>query len=312
MNFKKYIKVVFFLLASATLFSQQQAHYSLYMLQQSFINPSAIGSYDYVNGALLYKKQWVGIDKAPEIMAFDINSPLGKTNSALGLTVVNDKFAYSSTTSITANYSYRLKFSVKKYLSLGIGATANLFSAKLSSIQLRDANDPMLNGDISTTFTPNFKFGAYYFTDNFYLGLGMPNLAYSKFVNNGTYQASTAFDFNQTHFFIHSGWQKELNNKLKIQPSVLLKQISGAPMQVDVNLQFMLFNRIGLGASYRTMGTYIGLINIAMSDQLSIAYSYNYHTGVLSSYNSGSHEAMLCFKLINSSKKLISVDLPRF
>jgi type IX secretion system PorP/SprF family membrane protein len=294
--------------------AQNAPHYSLYMLQQSIINPAAIGSYGYVNGAALFKKQWIGIDKAPTTIVFDINAPLGKTNSALGLNVVNDKFGYTNSTQLTINYAYRLRLNYKNYIAFGLGAMANMYSANLSKIPTADANDPLLNGDVATQFTPNFKFGAYYFTDDFYFGLGMPNLLTNKYIASSinNYSASTGFDYNQLHFFAHSGWQKKITPALKLMPSVMVKQVAGAPLQLDVNLQVMLFSKLGIGASYRTLGTYIALLNVQASKQLNIAYSYNYHTGSIKPYTSGSHEIMLGFKFMNTTKKLIPVECPHF
>ncbi len=310
----KHFYLLILVVTASNAVAQNAPHYSLYTLQQSVINPAALGSYNYMNGGLLFKKQWVGIDKAPTTFVFDINTPLGKTNNALGLNLVSDKFGYTSSTQITVNYAYRLRLSYKNFVSFGVGAMANLYSANLSKVPTKDANDPLLNGDIATQFTPNFKFGAYYFTDNFYFGLGMPNLLSTTYVASSinNYSASTAFDYNQLHFFVHSGWQTNLGRNVKLMPSVMLKQVAGAPLQIDANVQFMLYSKLGIGASYRTMGTYIGLLNIQASKQLNIAYAYNYHTGALSPYTSGSHEVLLGFKLINTTKKMIPVDCPHF
>lgn len=312
-----YLKTLYLLLALSYVgiaHAQNTPHYSLYMLQQSFINPAAIGSYGYVNGALLFKKQWVGIDKAPTIKALDVNMPIGKTNSAIGVNIMDDQFGYTKNTQLTLNYAYRVRLNYKNFIAFGLGAMANLYSANLSAIPTKDANDPLLNGDVATQFTPNFKFGTYYFTDNFYFGLGIPNLLTNKYVASSinNYSASTSFDYNQLHFFVHSGWQKNIGVNLKFMPSVLIKQVAGAPLQIDANLQFMINNKIGIGASYRTMGTYIGLLNIQLVKQLNVAYAYNYHTGAIKPYTSGSHEVMLGFKFINTAKKMIPVDCPHF
>ena len=63
---KKTLLTIAFIISTVVGFSQNQYHISQNMMYQPFINPSVIGSYSNLNGALFYKNQWTGFEGAPE------------------------------------------------------------------------------------------------------------------------------------------------------------------------------------------------------------------------------------------------------
>ena len=79
-------------------------------MYQPFINPSVIGSYSNLNGALFYKNQWTGFEGAPEIAGFSVNSSIKNSNHSVGLTLINDKIGISNIKDLSIAYSYKLKF----------------------------------------------------------------------------------------------------------------------------------------------------------------------------------------------------------
>ena len=110
MKKSNYILLLIALLCSINSQAQDQFSLSQYMLHQPFMNPASISSYGNVNGALLYKKQWVSLEGAPEVQAFSINSPFKKgSNNHVGLTVIHDKIGVNNNYNIAATYAYGFK-----------------------------------------------------------------------------------------------------------------------------------------------------------------------------------------------------------
>ena len=305
------IKKIFFTLLFLTFglitYSQNQFHMSQSMMYQPFINPAVIGSYDNLNGALFYKNQWTGFDGAPEIGGFSINTPIKKTNHSIGLTVVNDRVGISNNSEIFAAYSYKLKFNNSNYVTLGIAGSMMLMQSNLAELDIIQESDPIFQSNTRTFVMPNAKFGAYYFRNKFYFGLAMPNL----FKNNIEISQFTNFDPSNIHYFIHSGYQFDINKDWEAQTSVLFKHVAGAPLQVDINGQFVYNNLIGVGLCYRTSQELTAMLNYRISGQLKVGYAYDYNMRTIGNYSNGTHEIVLLFDLIKEKTTPI-IEVHRF
>ena len=78
------------LLFSSALFAQQETTFSLYRYHMNMVNPAYAG----VDGQTVFtgsvRRQWTGVDQAPETQAVSFGTSVGK-NLGLGISVVNDK-----------------------------------------------------------------------------------------------------------------------------------------------------------------------------------------------------------------------------
>jgi len=67
----------------------------------------------------------------------------------------------------------------------------------------------------------------------------------------------------------------DINEDFSIKPSMLVKFSSGAPIQFDLNTNFWLKNRVGIGASYRTGESFLGMAEVQVTPQFRIGYAYD-------------------------------------
>lgn len=307
----KYILIGFSLLMAVNANSQNQFHVSQYMLHHGFINPGAIGNSNALNGAMFYRNQWTNMPGAPIVMGLNFNKPFTNGKNHLGFTVVHDRIGVSKNFEFTATYAYRMKLGVNKYLSLGLSATLALMQSNYSLVSTTDINDPIFSASTPTFVMPNSKFGAYYFSPKFYIGLSVPNLLENKVIYDNTYTGVTEFNAKNLHYFLHTGYSFTLNENLDLNPSLLMKQVTGSPLSIDVNLQLMYKKKFGVGASFRTTNELIGLLNYQISQSFRLAYAYDFNWGQLGSFSRGSHELMLIFKFIEK-KGIPAIESPRF
>ena len=142
---------------------------------------------------------------------------------------------------------------------------------------------------------PNFGVGVYYHTEQFFLGASSPHIVQNRF----TKPKIDSLDSRQErHYFIHSGVMLPINDSFKLKPSTLIKYVSGAPIQVDVNLIYLLKKKYGLVFSYRSFDTFNAMFQINLSDQLQVGYSYDFATFTeLSQVHGGSHEILINYRL---------------
>lgn len=73
----------------------------------------------------------------------------------------------------------------------------------------------------------------------------------------------------------------------------MLRAVPNAPISADITAQFVLVEKLWLGATYR-VGNSVGLmLQVQISQQLKIGYAYDLTTNELGSYNSGTHEVLI-------------------
>jgi type IX secretion system PorP/SprF family membrane protein len=85
--------------------------------------------------------------------------------------------------------------------------------------------------------------------------------------------------------------------------------VKGAPISFDITANFLIKEKLWLGASYRSEDTFAGLISFQFTPHLQAGYSYDFGTSDLANYNSGSHELMITYDFFRTEVKTKS---PRY
>ncbi len=299
------------LLYCATTQAQNQLHLSQYMLYQPMLNPASVASYNNFNGALLYRKQWVGFTGAPTVQGISFNAPLKGKKHFVGFTLFNDKISVNKRLDFVATYAYRLPLSERSSLSFGLSAGIGTLQSNLSEVELVNPNDPVFAGNTQTFVAPQFKFGIYYFTKKFYAGFALPRLLDNKLIYEGDFKNKSSFNFKTMHYHLHVGRVFKLSDKFDLNTSLLMKQVSGSPMQLDINVQAVYNNLIGLGVSYRTAQIMVAMLNVRITKHFKLGYAYDIDMSPLKNVSSNSHEIMLIFHLFQE-KAPVKIDAPRF
>ena len=69
--------------------AQQDPQYTQYMYNMNVVNPAYAGSKEGLSLTALYRKQWSGLDGAPETFTFSAHAPFGD-KVGLGLSAIKD------------------------------------------------------------------------------------------------------------------------------------------------------------------------------------------------------------------------------
>ena len=182
----------------------------------------------------------------------------------------------------------------------------NLIQADLLDITAIDANDPLYTANSPTFALPNFKFGSYFYRNNFYVGFVMPNILENRVVElNGIPDGEFGFNASNLHYYLHGGYRWRIKDKHNVIFSSLIKQVAGAPLQLDFNINTMFKDRFGLGISYRTSNELMANVQMYIVPQLLISYGYEYGFSALNDFYSGTHEVMMIYR-INSTNPTIA------
>lgn len=287
------------------IYSQQDPQYTQYMYNMHIVNPAYAGSEGTLNIGLLHRTQWVGLDGAPKTTVAAINAPI-KKNIGLGLSVFADEIGPVKEQNAFVDVSYTIQTSDYGNLAFGLKGGFTFLDAQLSTLDLGDdIPDDVFNNDINDSYA-NFGAGAFYYTDHFYAGLSMPNMLNQFHLNRKGGVISSASE--KMHYYLTSGYIFEMNDNLKLKPSVLLKGVEGAPLSIDLAGNVLINNKFELGVSWRIDDSLNALMNVEVANGFRIGYAYDYTLSNLGDFNSGSHEIILLINISNSRNGLS----PRF
>lgn len=283
--------------------AQQNPQYTQYMYNMSVVNPAYAGSKESLSMGALYRKQWAGFDGAPSTGTLFGHTRLGK-NVGVGLSFINDKIGPVTENNVYGDFSYTLNLGGVHKLALGLKAGATFHDAKLFSEvgdgHTIDPDDPAFGKDSNSTLF-NFGLGAYYYTDKYYVGLGVPNILKGYYLDYD----GKRFGQEEIHLFLNGGYVFDLDQDWKLKPSALIKYAFNAPVSFDLSVNAMYANKIEGGLTYRYEDAIGAMINYRITPNLRVGYAYDYVTSDINKAAKGSHEFMLLYD-ISFSKRVSS------
>lgn len=290
--------------------AQQDPHYTQYMYNMNVMNPAYAGSKENLAVGLLYRMQWVDIEGAPNTGTLSVHSPVGN-NVGLGLSAISDRIGPVEENNIYADFSYTLNLGGEHRLAFGLKAGATFHKVGLFDEvyeNVPDVDDPAFRENIDNTYL-NIGAGFFYYTQNYYLALSVPNMLKAKHLDVTQTGEDLEFGGETQHYFLTGGYVFQLSENTKFKPSFMLKSAFGAPSSLDVSANALFFEKFEIGATYRLEDSFGGMINYAITPNIRLGYAYDHIVSDLKVSTPASHEFMLLFDL-NFPRK-VSVS-PRY
>ncbi|MDF1548073.1 MAG: type IX secretion system membrane protein PorP/SprF [Bacteroidales bacterium] len=285
--------------------AQQDPMFTHYAFNTLAINPAYAGSRDALTITGLHRTQWVSFEGAPTTQTLTAHSPIIKENIGIGLSLLNDKIGPTNTSSLYLDFSYKIKINQRAKLSFGLKGGLNLQKTDLTSLNIKEINDPLFIEDIKSEILPNFGFGLYYYTDKYYVGISIPKLLENDF-NENSVTASTNLASEKKHYFLIGGSVFKLSQSIVLKPTTFIKITNGAPIEADLTANFIILERFWAGIMYRTGDAFGAITGLNITDQLAVGYSFDFSiANTTVKYNGGSHEIMVRYDFIFKERKMI-------
>jgi len=288
--------------------AQQDVLVSQYMFNHLLLNPAYAGSKDYMMATLLYRKQWVSFKGAPETEVATLHGPLGLTQFGWGVTLSHDHIGVQDRTDAYLSAAYHLKLNSSLKLGVGIKAGGEYYSIKNSDLKFWDLQDPAFAED-KTGFQPNIGAGAFLYSEKFYVGLSVPTLISYTPTTSLNISSGDLVPHQVRHYYATAGIALPVNEDFLIKPSVLVKYVANTPVETDLNLNVLLGNIVWVGGSYRTGDSFVAMVELQLSKQWRLGYSYDFTFTDIKTYSSGSHEIMLGYDF---GYDIMKVKTPRY
>ncbi|WP_235923493.1 PorP/SprF family type IX secretion system membrane protein [Psychroflexus aurantiacus] len=294
------------LLFSNSAVSQQDPNFTQYMYNTLTINPAYAGTRDIFSAAVLHRSQWLGFDGAPSSQTFSAHSPIKDGKMGLGLTLINDKIGITRETEINAVYSYEIEFVEDTKLSFGINAGVNFLSLDYNDLNIYDPSDPEFSNFENKT-SPQVGLGAFWYNDQYYVGLSVPAILRTDRYSESSVTDATVRD--RLHYYLTAGYVFDINPTLKFKPSILIRQVSGAPLLAELSSNFLINDEFTAGIAYRVNAAFSALFAFQVNEAVLVGLAYDKGISEFANYNEGSLEFFARFELFKTYKKMYS---PRF
>lgn len=292
-----------FCLAQLFLKAQDEAIYKHYIVSPILINPAAAGFEETYQVQFNAQAQWTGFVDAPKTVSARYNGPLGRT-FGLGIGVTSESAAQLTRTKLHLDYAFRYTF--KEDWKLAFGFFTDFQSVRVDGditsspfYDLADeALEELLNGvgefDAAIGIMGTYR-------KNTFGGITINNLVTSRLSNIAGVGESESFF---SYYTFNLGHRIELpQQKVTLEPSILLRQVRNTPFQMDLNLKAgFLDEQLIAGLSYRTLGS-MGILLGTKLTNFKLYYSYDVSFQRFQKFNTGSHEITIALNIKKKDKK---------
>lgn len=295
------------IIIAGSIFSQQRAGYSNFLLNDYYFNPAISGSKDVHVANMAYRNQWVGFEGAPTLIMGNFQGSIkdrGKTG--YGLSLISEKKGITQNTAVYLNYVYHFKLSDKLKLGLGIQPGYMQYRVRLYDAQIVDAGDEVLTGTVYSANALDLSSGFHLYSKKFFL-MGSAHRLLANSINFTSYNDNLTFHFNG--IVGYSFHVKTKNKKIfELQPSAMVRYALPVPFQYTAMLKGTFDKKMWLGLLYRSSDAVGISAGVTLKNRFSIGYGYDYTLSRLSNYQAGSHEVMLSFVITKKKPSLEEED----
>ncbi len=259
-------------------YGQQTPVFANYDYNAILINPAHAGFYPDTDVTLTNRGYLNQIDGSPRNIGLTFNTPLNSRKVGLGAGFSSDKIGVTTATSLFASYAYKIVFDRyynrarwwshnPNVLSFGITGGVLFYNENLQELGIQ--NDPNFENNINTTI-PTIGIGILYNRERIYVGFSASNILGNSLASDDNVNLDNPLYAYMGYRFFATRFQEVM-----IKPNVLIKYVSGAPIQTDLNLTVNYKNRIEGGVGYRTSSSINFLAGFYFFDHWRLLYNYN-------------------------------------
>lgn len=292
--------IILYLMIPMSGYSQNDISISHYVLNELSFNPSAMSN--NLSASITARKQWVGFEGSPFTQFINGSAFVPQLYGGVGLSLIHDQVGYEKTINFKAMYSYPVELQTGMSLSLGLGVGFVNKSIDGTKLVVEDESDPYAFSNRTSSFKPDFNFGAELNTTDFAVGLASTHL------DRGV--KGSSLSKNPRHYYLYGKYKFEINDEFILVPYLLVKS-TWYRTQLDVNALVYYRKMLWGGWSYRTGSSVVFLVGYQINKEWKVGYSYDYTVGKMRTYAGGSHELMVAATFNGFNKDRVTPKTPR-
>lgn len=300
--------------------AQQVHQLTQYTLNNFAFNPAVVGSdvNHIVTKASFRRQWWGGFDgQEPTTLLFSAHANFGeKKKVGLGAMVFADKTGPTSRVGINAAYAYHIPlkgYNSKDHISLGISGTLMQYAIDFNELIFIDGGDVAgMDAANQRSITGDINFGAYAYGKRYWVGFSALQLVQSQLTFD---DISVNIDEETVklsrHYYLGGGYQFKVDEKIRLEPTALLKYVAAVPLSFELNIKASYIKRknsfkeaywVGLG--YRHQDAFSLLLGVDLDNGLNVAYSYDLISSNIQKVSNGSHEITIGYDIFREKDLL--------
>ena len=303
-NIYKISMILITVLSYNTLLGQQTPVFSEYNYNTILINSAHAGFSPDPEITITNRGYLNSIEGSPRNLSAIFNTSFNSKKAGLGIGVIHDEIGVTTSTTISASYAYKIFFDHHYNRGywweynpnvLSFGITGGILIQNENLVSLDILNDPNFGNNINSII-PTIGLGFLYNRNQVYAGFSAPNLLGDTLSSEDNINLEFPLYAYAGYRFFTSKFQK-----IMIKPNVLLKYVSGAPAQIDLNTTINYKNIFELGTGYRTNSSINFLAGIYALKYYRILF--NYTTNLKNTPINNSFGIILSYRFKNGSSK---------
>lgn len=304
---KKVLFLIFSAIIVSNTFAQQDPQFSLNMFNHATLNPGYAGTNGAICASAINRTQWMGFNQGegnPKTTAFNINAAISQIFGGLGLTIFNDNLGFEKNFGLNLSYAYIMEDIGVSGSKLGIGLSLGMYNKSIdgtwvtpsslnpsTASQQNPYSDPAIPlTEAKTAF--DLGFGAFYRTNDLYIGISSTHLIESKFKFTNPLVPTL-----RRHYYLSAGYYVKLPNpQFEVRPSIFVKT-DASTTQLSINARLIYNKQPWAGISYRIGDAIVVMAGYTTSNNIRIGLAYDITTSTIGKYSNGSIEFVLgyCF-----------------
>ena len=190
-----------------------------------------------------------------------------------------------------------------------INAMLALHSMDYLGNDVIDRADPYFNQISDNKTYLNFGAGVYLYSKKYFVGYSATPLLKNKVKLTGEDEIRYVQLNNVINHYLIGGYAFDLNERLTLKPSVLLKTTSLLNPTIDLSATAIYNEKFWFGTTYRSNKTMSLSTQIQVGKKLRLGYAFDFGVSKEYSLNAGSHEIVCTFDIQLVKKKFIT---PRY
>lgn len=284
----------FYFLFSANFLAQQIAHYTNYIDNAFYLNPS-ISSPLKKQVLLAYRNHWSTFVGAPSTSYVSFQSPFSfnsnsKSYSTLGCFLQNDNIGVFN--SATLNFSYSYSFLINQRIRCSLGSFMGIQQLALDATSLESfhPNDPVIDISNYSVLAPNLDFGFTISNENNFIAFSSKQL----FKNNWRNIVSSELSKNITSYLLLFG-KKIKFSEITLSPNLLIDFSPKFNTLLLLGLDVCYKNILNIGIATRNEESLVSRLKLNITENIHVAYGFEFNYSSKISFGTNAHELMFSY-----------------
>ena len=299
---KTCLSLALIIICSYSSLAQDTYNFTQFFFNPALLNPSLTGSDGRLAMYASFRKQWAGIDGAPTIGNFSVQTALpNKVN--LGFNASNDKNGLLSTSGLLFTGGYSLPVSDVNFIRFGISLGAAWNKVDVNALNFGSIDDPVRTSLLSSNFQVMGNVGFSFHTPTFHGGISVPNIFEPAYLSSESFSVSKVNPFGA--IIAHASNRFYFaDDKNIFEPYIVYRYNQNAPSQFEVAGVVHLQNLVWVGGSFKQDFGISALAGFKLKGQTAVGYSYSLKNTGANELSAPSHEIHIGLLLGKRNKKI--------